>query len=403
MAEKDRILIINSDEDERSTLAEAVLEPFGYAVSQAADGNVGLAMAMENPPDLIILSLALDVMSGKDVMAALTAQGVGVPVIVITGERQEATIISVFRLGAKDYLARPLRDAEVIAATERVLKDVRLQRDRKGMQEEIRRANKALERHIQQLQTLTAIGKQVAAMTSLDELFERVAQASVMLTGADSGGFLLRDDEEDGLILQGGHNLEDALRELIGKRMKDDMAQLVMSSGETFLASGEGLKRLHPVQDAQSVIYAPLMVQDNPLGVLWVANTRQSFEEHQQALLTALADYVAIAIANARLFAAMEQRSEKFEQMYRRAQQAEAQDQMQPSIEAGDETSKIDAQAIRRMRDVLYDLRGDLTLLQAGDMGELAYAQQATVDVMSRKLGQVIAFLDELAPPRNRL
>jgi DNA-binding response OmpR family regulator len=402
VAEKDRILVIDSDEDERTTLVEAVLESFGYDTRQAADGSAGLAMALEDPPDLIILSLDLDIMTGKDVMAALAAQGVDAPVIVITGQRQETTIIQAFRLGARDYLSRPLRDAEVIAATERVLKDVRVQRDRRNMQEEIRRANRELERHIQQLQTLAAIGKQVAAMTNLEQLFERVAQASVVLTQADSGGFLLREDEGESLILQGGHNLDRQLLDLVGRRMKDDLAKLVMSSGETFLASGEGLKRLHPVQEAQSVIYAPLMVQGNPLGVLWVAKTRQSFEEHQKDLMTALADYVAIAIANARLFGAMAQRSDQLEEMYRQAQEA-APDTVTPPF-AEEPTaggSRIDAQAIRRMREALYDLRGDVTLLQAGDMGELAYAQQATVDVMARKLGQVIAFLDELAPPAD--
>jgi DNA-binding response OmpR family regulator len=403
VAEKDRILVIDSDEDERLTLVEAVLEPFGYEVQQAPDGNAGLAMALEAPPDLILLSLTLDVMSGKDLMAALAAQGVDVPIIVITGERQETTIIQAFRLGARDYLSRPLRDAEVIAATERVLKDVRIQRDRRSMQEEIRYANRELERHLQQLQTLTAVGKQVAAMTNLNQLFERVAQASVMLTQADSGGFLLREDEGDALILQGGHNLDRQLLDLVGKRMKDDLARLVMSSGETFLASGEGLKRLHPVQEAQSVIYAPLIVQGNPLGVLWVANTRQPFEERQKGLMTALADYVAIAIANARLFAAMAQRSEKLEQMYHQSQQT-APDHMPPFSETSPGTGPmLDEQAIRRMRDALYDLRGDVTLLQTGDMGDLAYAQRASVDVMARKLGQIITFLDELVPPRSQL
>ena len=402
MAEKDRILVIDSDDDERSTLVEAVLEPFGYETLQAADGSAGMTMAVENRPDLIIMSLALEMMTGKDLMAALAAQGVDVPIIVIVGERQEATIIQAFRLGARDYLARPLRDAEVIAAAERVLKDVRIQRDRRNMQEEIRRANKELERHVQQLQTLAAIGKQVAAMTSLEPLFERVAQASVMLTQADSGGFLLREDEGDSLILQGGHNLDSQLSSLVGNRMKDDLANLVMSSGETFLASGEGLSRLHPVQAAQSVIYAPLIVQGNPLGVLWVANTRQPFEEHQKGLLTALADYVAIAIANGRLFAAMAQRSDQLEQMYHQSQQAGPERGAAPSAGAAGGGSKIDEQAVRRMRDALYDLRGDVTLLQTGDMGELAYAQQATVDVISRKLGQVITFLDELAPPAKQ-
>lgn len=402
MAEKDRILVIDSDPNELSLLVEAVLEPFGYDVLQAIDGSTGLAMALEAPPDLILMSLELDTLSGKDVIAAISAQSIDVPIIVITGAGEEATVIRAFRLGAKDYLARPLRDTEVIAATERALKEVRLQRERKTLAAEIQGVNRLLEQRIRELETLTAIGKRVTAMTNLEQLFERVVQAAVMLTQADTGGFLLREEGGDALILRAGHNLERQLLDRLGKPMTDDLTQLVMSSGETFLASGEGLRRFHPLQEAHAVIYAPLMVQDNPLGVLWVGNARRAFEEHQRSLMTALADYVAIAVANARLFAAMEHRSRQLEAMYKQAQQAapspgveaEQAEDAPPFVEAA-----LDFETIQQFREALYDLRGDMVLLQTGEMGDLEAAQQASVDVIARKLGMLIEHLDSIAPP----
>ena len=59
------------------------------------------------------------------------------------------------------------------------------------------------------------------------------------------------------------------------------------------------------------MIYAPMVFGDKPIGVLWVANSRLAFEPHMKDLTSALADYGAIAVSNARLVMAMHERNDQ--------------------------------------------------------------------------------------------
>jgi GAF domain-containing protein len=219
-----------------------------------------------------------------------------------------------------------------------------------------------------------------------------------MLTKANSGGVVLRDDQGKDLILRAGQDLSPDLEARIGHPVQDDLAQLVMNSQEPFLADGQGLQQFRPLQkDAGAVIYAPLVIQNQSVGVLWVSNIRLPFKDHQKDLLSALADYAAIAIVNARLFAAMEQRSRHLEQL-----NEELQAQAQLSATGGAEQAVGDAVAlelIKSLRSPLYELRGDMNILRTGEAGPIPPGLQANVDVMHRKLTAAIEMLDSIVPP----
>ena len=401
MAEKDRVLLINSDKQEMETLVESALEPSGYDVQATGDGGQGLSMVLENPPDVIVLDLGLQGLTGKDVIAGLNAQGLTVPIIALGDEGAEKDAVAAFRLGAKDFLTRPVREAELISAIERALKEVRLRRERETLAGELRQAVDALEERLQEMHTLMAIGKTVTSLTNLDQLFRRVVQAAVTLTKANAGGFLLRDDQGRELILRAGYDLSPALEAMIDKPVQDDLAQLVMNSQEPFLADGKGLQQFKPLdRESGAVIYAPLVIQGQSVGILWVSNARLPFKEHQKDLMTALADYAAIAIVNARLFAAMEQRSQRLEQLNQELQmrQAAAPSPEQAVVEPAD-ALVIRQEAVNQFRAPLYDLRGDVNILRTGEAGPIPPGIQANVDVMHRKITELIELLDTIAPP----
>ena len=393
MAEKkDKVLVIDHDADERAVLVEAALEPFGYAVRAAADAPSGLAVVQADRPDVIVLDLHLEGLSGRDVMAALSAQALDVPVILLADEGAEREALQLFRLGAKDYVVRPIREAELVQAIERALKEVRLRRDREALIREVQQAAEEAQRHLRELRTLMGIGKSITALHTLNDVLDRVVRAAVQLTGAGSAGFFLRDEQTGALILRAGQNLSRDLARRIGQPVDDDLAALVMSSRETYIASSEGLQRFHPAQEGvTAVIYAPLVVHDAAIGLLWVANERVPFEEHMKDLMTALADYAAIAVVNARLFATMQERTRQLEQLAR-----------QPHPEAGASQAETDARCrdlALRVRQPLTTVLGTVNMFRAGEMGRLASSHQAAVDVMHRQLEELIRLVDSLVPP----
>src|SRR6202163_4331858 len=83
-----RVLIVEDDE----AMSVALRDGFqyeGYSVTLARDGEAGLESATSDPPDLILLDVMLPKMTGLDICRQLRSGGHGVPIIVLTGRRQE--------------------------------------------------------------------------------------------------------------------------------------------------------------------------------------------------------------------------------------------------------------------------------------------------------------------------
>lgn len=117
--EASKILIVE-DSAEVVSLLERVLGEHGYEVSTALDGESGLARALEEAPDLVILDLGLPGRDGLQVASELRQRGVVAPVLMLTARGSIADRISGLDAGADDYLAKPF-DAEELLARVRAL------------------------------------------------------------------------------------------------------------------------------------------------------------------------------------------------------------------------------------------------------------------------------------------
>src|SRR5436190_743257 len=150
----------------------------------------------------------------------------------------EADAIDSFRLGATDYLTKPLREAEALRTIEHGLEEVRLRRERKELLDRLQESNKQLEARLKALTTLSAIGKSVTGMLNLEQLFERVLQAAIGMTEADHATLLLREEESHRLMLRAGKNMTLVMQERLGEPVNDEIANLVMTSREPLTVAG---------------------------------------------------------------------------------------------------------------------------------------------------------------------
>ena len=87
----------------------------GYLVSTAADGQKGLAAALANKADLIILDIMLPKVNGYEICRQVRARGIETPIIMLTAKGQESDIILGLNLGADDYVTKPFSIKELLA------------------------------------------------------------------------------------------------------------------------------------------------------------------------------------------------------------------------------------------------------------------------------------------------
>ena len=118
---KGRILVVEDNADE-AQMVKMILEPEGYGVTLAADGQQGLEKACAERPDLIILDVMMPVLDGFSMCARLRnePQNREIPVILLTGvaERVRDTkypLDGVLRAEVQDYLEKPVEPAALVA------------------------------------------------------------------------------------------------------------------------------------------------------------------------------------------------------------------------------------------------------------------------------------------------
>ena len=91
------------------------LQRAGYDTAAAYDGEDGLAKAVSEKPDLILLDVMLPKMNGFDVCRAVRERGSRVPVIMLTAREEESDKVQGLEIGADDYITKPFSMRELVA------------------------------------------------------------------------------------------------------------------------------------------------------------------------------------------------------------------------------------------------------------------------------------------------
>lgn len=115
-----RILIIEDDEAILKFLRRGLAYE-GYQVNTATDGDSGLTLARDNPPDLVVLDLMLPGIDGLEVCRRLRAGG-SVPILILTAKDSVNDRIQGLDLGADDYMVKPFNLDELLARIRALLR-----------------------------------------------------------------------------------------------------------------------------------------------------------------------------------------------------------------------------------------------------------------------------------------
>jgi len=156
-----KLLIIDDDASVRQSVV-AYLEDSGFEVLEAADGDSGLALFERERPDLVVTDLRMPGTDGLSLLKLLRERAPELPVIVISGAGVVGDVVSALRLGASDYLIKPVVDMEMLVHSVRKAlegRDLRLQNQR--YRRRLEKANRGLRDNLRVLERDQQSGRQV--------------------------------------------------------------------------------------------------------------------------------------------------------------------------------------------------------------------------------------------------
>src|SRR6187549_4156183 len=172
---KARILVID-DEAEIRRSVRMILEYEGYDVQEASSGPEGVALVEREPPDLVFLDIKMGGMDGLEALQKIRQTNDGLPVVIISGHGTVSTAVEATKLGAFDFIEKPL-------ASERVLLTIRNALDQGRLKDENRSLKRAVEARHQM------VGES-PALRQIWDAIKRAAptNATVLLLGESGAG-----------------------------------------------------------------------------------------------------------------------------------------------------------------------------------------------------------------------
>lgn len=306
------ILVVDDGQENREFIIDYVLKPHDFRFAIARDGREAFDAIQRQRPDLVLLDYQMPVMNGVELLHALHSKNISVPVILMTFYGSEEVAIDVYRLGVRDYIKKPFSIDEMLMAINRCLEDARLRREKEALTERLIAANMELKTRWKDLNTLYTVGKSVSALMETEQLLPRMVDAAVYATEAEEG-FLYLAGKDGGFTCAAAKQTAQPRAEYLDTPVTDrtllGIAQEAYGKTEPTLYTPD-----KPTRGLTSIACAPIMLGGKPVGVLGVRNVSPgagTFDRNAATMLSALTDYAAIALQNARFMEAERETKER--------------------------------------------------------------------------------------------
>ncbi|WP_022667490.1 response regulator [Desulfospira joergensenii] len=170
-----KILVIDDEVYVRDSII-GFLEDSDFEVIEAENGRDGLEKFKAHDPDLILCDLRMPEMDGLEVLAHVTEKKSETPIIIVSGAGNISDTVEALRLGAWDYIIKPIHDMNVLdIAVNRALERKRLIQEKAKYQQDLEKANRELNESLETLEQTRDQLVQSEKMAALGELVAGVA------------------------------------------------------------------------------------------------------------------------------------------------------------------------------------------------------------------------------------
>ena len=295
------ILVINA-ENQSNHLLRQIIQSLGYSVDISEEIQETHHQFSFNRPSLIIINELIAIQDDFAWVKSVRQRYPLLPIILYTVNDGHQTLKTALRVGINDYLSTPLTRDEIQNSIRVNL--IQSQNAHDYVLLESRRKTQQLQARVHDLETLTELARLITSSLDLDHVLKSIVHAAVELTGSEEGSLMLIDQETGELYMRASQNFNEEFVSTFRLPVTDSLIGSVVQSGQTVIFDDNTPQKIKTSYLVHSLIYLPLKLKDQIIGVLGVDNRhkRMSFSQRDIGLLNTMAEYAVIAIENARLF-----------------------------------------------------------------------------------------------------
>jgi serine phosphatase RsbU (regulator of sigma subunit) len=254
MTSRSEQIAVIDDTDVVRTVVCRHLERFGFATLQAEDGETGLDVIRANNPDLVLCDMRMPKLDGLDVLKLVKEEFPDLPVIVMSGEGLLDDAIGALKLGAWDYISKPIEPAVLEHAVRKALEKAALIEENRRHRANLERLNRELKATLRLLAEDEDAGRQIQFRLLPRNhqhfgpyLFTRDVVPSAFLSGDFIDAFTI-DQGHFGFYLAdvSGHGVSSALvTVLLRTFVQRQVASFVRTGDDLVLSPARLLMRLN--------------------------------------------------------------------------------------------------------------------------------------------------------------
>jgi CheY-like chemotaxis protein len=259
-----RILVVDDERFFREAIRDA-LAPAGLSVELAASGEEALEKLADPSLGVVVLDLQLPDLHGLEVFRRARQARPELRVVILSAHTEQRYVLEALRLGACDYLAKPLHEEELRLAVQRAQEGYALEVGLRGLRDRVARLEEAI----------ASLGERGAgAGAGSAELREFVVRTVSEVLGARRTSLLLLDEDPGALRVAASHGPRRPGADLDPVRVGEGVAGLALARGEPILVSDLARDGRFPDRARErgyasaSFAVAPLVSRAQAIGVL---------------------------------------------------------------------------------------------------------------------------------------
>lgn len=298
-------ILLVADSPEGVDTYVPLLQQAGYNVTLAEDSTA------PPPADLLFVDVTRFRFSPFASLQAQRRMGAAAPAVLLSPRITEQMAAEMFDLGVRDFVLKPIENDALLARLETFIRRIAQERNLQEANQRLERTEAALARRLEEMQTLSRIGRAIATLTDIDTMLTHIVDAAVFLTHAEEGAIFLLQESSNNLMLRAHKGLGDKNAEAIRQPSTDSDAMEALRTGQPIQKSADGEHKVKTGFLVRAQINVPIVIGRQVKGVVAVYNHgTRSFTASDQAVLINLADYAAIAMDKVNSLRAAEARTE---------------------------------------------------------------------------------------------